>query len=147
MDCWEMAGIRVEQGEDGLVVVERIIRWLFYSIGHYWPSMYFVPAVTHLYCHCRGETLVVRASPTNGRIKVMSEFMFATASRGNEEHAYIRWVAELSHGWSQFKLTRSGSRRIHYSGVDTSFTIRQGGKAGGFDSAGFVRIYWYLLYK
>ena len=26
MDCWEVAGIRVEQGEDGLVRVERLNR-------------------------------------------------------------------------------------------------------------------------
>jgi len=98
MDCWEVAGIRVEQGEDGLVRVERLNR---------------------------GDTLVVRTSPSNGRIKVTSEFLFATASRGDEEHVFIR----------------SGSRRIHYSGVDTAFTIRQGAKAGGFDSNGVLRIY------
>ena len=26
MDCWEVGGIRVEQGEDGLVRVERLNR-------------------------------------------------------------------------------------------------------------------------
>ena len=26
MDCWEVAGIRVEQGDDGLVRVERLNR-------------------------------------------------------------------------------------------------------------------------
>jgi len=98
MDCCEVAGIRVEQGDDGLVRVERLNR---------------------------GDTLVVRISPSNGRLKVTSEFLFATASRGDEEHVYIR----------------SGSRRIHYSGVDSAFTIRQGGKAGGFDADGFLRIY------
>jgi len=98
MDCCEVAGIRVEQGDDGLVRVERLNR---------------------------GDTLVVRISPSNGRLKVTSEFLFATASRGDEEHVYIR----------------SGSRRIHYSEVDTAFNIRQGGKAGGFDSDGFLRIY------
>jgi len=98
MDCWEVAGIRVEQGEDGLVRVERLNR---------------------------GDTLMVRTSPTNGRIKVTSEFLFATASRGDEGHVYIR----------------SGSRRIHYSAVDTAFTVRQEGKSGGFDGDGFLRIY------
>jgi len=97
-DCWEVGGIRVEQEEDGLVRVERLNR---------------------------GDTLVVKTSPANGRIKVTSEFLFATASRGDEEHVYIR----------------SGSRRIHYSAVNTAFTIRQGGKAGGFDCDGFLRIY------
>ena len=79
-DCWEVAGMRVEQGEDGLVRVERLNR------REHFPPVLFLC----LHFACRGDTLVVKTSPTNGRIKVTSEFLFATASRGNEGHIYIR---------------------------------------------------------
>ena len=92
----------------------------------------------------RGDILAVRTSPTNGRIKVTSEFLFATASRGEEGRggACLHQVAGKSDNkWHLLKLSRSGSRRIHYSAADTGFTVRQGGKAGGFDCDGFLRIY------
>ena len=91
MDCWEVAGIRVEQGEDGFVRVERLNRWESCS-----PIILLYASVNILHFDHRGDTLVVKTSPTNGRIKVTSEFLFATASRGNEEHVYIRLQKNLT---------------------------------------------------
>ena len=89
MDCWEVAGIRVEQGDDGLVRVERLNRQE--------SPIPFLCVLMRMDLHCdsRGDTLVVRTSPSNGRLKVTSEFLFATASRGDEEHVYIRWQPNL----------------------------------------------------
>ena len=78
-DCWEIGGIRANQGEDGLVVIERINRQQLTAVSQQSQT-----------CSNRGESLMVRASPCNGRIKLSTGFLFATASRGEEEHIYIR---------------------------------------------------------
>ena len=69
----------MSQGEDGLVVVERINRQQLTAMSKETQT-----------CYNRGESLMVRASPCNGRIKLSTGFVFATASRGEEEHIYIR---------------------------------------------------------
>ena len=60
------------------------------------PPILFLCAGRILTFDYRGDTLMVRTSPTNGRIKVTSEFLFATASRGDEGHVYIRWQKNLT---------------------------------------------------
>jgi hypothetical protein len=64
LHCWAASGIRVLQAADGLVQVER-------QGGH-------------------GGPVQLRASPANGRLRVATEFLQATASLGEEAHVFLR---------------------------------------------------------
>jgi len=98
--CWTGAGITVQQTQDGLVSVER---WL----------------------HQGKERVLLKASPSNGRVRVDSSFIQMTASRGEESHMFVK----------------SGDRRLHYSGHTGVMMVRQAGHSAGFDGRGEFRIF------
>jgi len=90
--------VEIRQTEDGLVTVERILS---------------------------GEKVMMRSSPTNGKVKINTPGVLLTASLGTEAHLFLR----------------SRERRIHYDGVSFKFIVRNAGHSAGFDEDGNLRIY------
>ena len=99
VDCWVIGPVFVQQTEDGLVIVERETQ--------------------------QGDKFFLRASPSNGKIKLDSRFVQMTASLGAESHLFLR----------------SRDRRLHYSGETKVFTVRNAGHSAGFDEEGSLRIF------
>lgn len=98
VDCWIISGISVQQTRDGLTIVERIIG---------------------------SDRFVLKASPSNGKVRLETGFMQVTASLGDESHLFVR----------------SQDRRLHYNGRNLVFTVRNAGHAAGFDEGGVLRIF------
>ena len=99
VDCWIIGQIFIQQMEDGLVVIEKNTE--------------------------KGNKIIARSSPSNGKVKVDSDFVHMTASLGPESHMFIR----------------SLNRRLHYSGETMVFTARNAGHSAGFDNEGNLRIF------
>jgi len=95
-DCWMINNVRVTQTLDGLVTVGR-------KYGN--------------------EQFAMRTSPTNGKCRLESSFVYMTASMGDEAHVFIK----------------SNERRIHYNG--TAFVVRNAGHSAGYDENGDLRIW------
>jgi len=95
-DCWVINGVQIKQTHDGLVTVER-------KYGN--------------------EVFQLRTSPSNGKVRLQSSFLYLTASMGDEAHVFIK----------------SNERRIHYNG--TAFVVRNAGHSAGFDETGLLRIW------
>ena len=66
---------------------------------------------------------LMRTSPNNGKARFESNFMYATASVGNEPHIFVR----------------SRDRRLHYNGE--AFIVRNAGHSAGFDEANQFRLW------
>jgi len=98
VDCWIIGQIFIQQMEDGLVVIEKNVE---------------------------NDKIIVKSSPSNGKVKVDSQFVHVTASLGAESHMFIR----------------SMNRRLHYSGETKVFTVRNAGHSAGFDEEGSLRIF------
>ena len=96
--CWTVAGVSVQQTSDGLVSVERFLG---------------------------KERFLLKASPSNGRVRVDSSFIQMTASQGEGSHLFVK----------------SGDRRLHYSGHTGVMVVRQAGHSAGFDGRGCFRIF------
>jgi len=99
VDCWIIGKIFIQQMEDGLVVIEKNVE--------------------------EGNKIIIKSSPSNGKVKVESQFVHLTASLGIESHMFIR----------------SLNRRLHYSGETKVFTVRNAGHSAGFDEEGSLRIF------
>ena len=97
-DHWTIGGVHVRQTRDGLITVER---------------------------RAGGDTLLLRTSPNNGKVRFESRLVAVTASMGEESHLFLR----------------AGDRRLHYSGQSTVFTARNAGHSAGFDETGALRIF------
>ena len=98
LDCWLINGISIKQTKDGLVILER-------QNGL--------------------ETFAFKTSPSNGKVKLESSFVHATASLGEESHMFVK----------------SGNHRLHYNGQSNMFVVRNGGNAAGFDENGMLRLF------
>lgn len=98
VDSWIINGVSVQQTRDGLTVVERIIG---------------------------SDRFMMKASPSNGKVRLEMAFMQVTASLGDESHLFVR----------------SHDRRLHYNGKNLVFTVRNAGHAAGFDEGGVLRIF------
>jgi len=96
LDCWMINNISVKQTTDGLVTVER-------KHGN--------------------EVFNLRTSPSNGKVRLQSSFIYLTASMGDEAHIFVK----------------SNDRRIHYNGA--AFVARNAGHSAGFDETGLLRIW------
>ena len=99
VDCWVIGPVFVQQKEDGLVIVEKETQY--------------------------GNKVVLKSSPSNGKIKFESSSVQMTASMGKESHLFIR----------------SSDRRLHYNGETMVFTVRNAGHSAGFDEKGSLRIF------
>ena len=97
LDCWLINGISIKQTKDGLVILER-------QNGL--------------------ETFAFKTSPSNGKVKLKSSFVHATASLGEESHMF----------------EKSGNHRLHYYGQTNMFDVRNAGNAAGFDENGMLRL-------
>lgn len=95
---WQIneGGIIIQQAFDGFVSVER-------KYGN--------------------ELFTLKTSPSNGKARLQSSFIYVTASEGNESHLFVK----------------SKDRRIHHS--SKAFTVRNAGHSAGFDETGSLRIY------
>ena len=69
------------------------------------------------------EKFSLRTSPSNGKVRLGSSFLYLTASMGDEAHVFIK----------------SNERRIHYNGQ--AFVVRNAGHSAGFDESGLLRIW------
>ena len=98
-DCWIFESIFIQQTLDGLVIVER-------TLDH-------------------GAKITLKASPSNGKIRLDSNFVQVTASLGEESHMFLR----------------SKDRRLHYNGNNRVFMVRNAGHSAGFDEEGELRIF------
>jgi len=96
LDCWLINGVSIKQTADGLVTVDR-------QHGN--------------------EKFSLRTSPSNGKVRLGSSFLYLTASMGEEAHVFIK----------------SNERRIHYNG--SAFVVRNAGHSAGFDESGLLRIW------
>ncbi len=65
----------------------------------------------------------MRTSPSNGKVKLQTPVMYATASVGDDCHLFVK----------------SSDRRIHYNGM--IFAVRNAGHSAGFDEAGMLKIW------
>jgi len=99
IDCWIIGPVFVQQKEDGLVIVEKETQ--------------------------HGNRVILKSSPSNGKIKFESSSVQMTASMGKESHLFIR----------------SSDRRLHYNGETMVFTVRNAGHSAGFDEKGSLRIF------
>ncbi len=96
LDCWLINDVNVKQTPDGLVSVER-------KHG------------------C--EMFTLKTSPSNGKARLQSSFLYLTASMGEESHIFVK----------------SNDRRLHYNGH--AFVVRNAGHSAGFDESGLLRIW------
>jgi len=96
LDCWTINDVSVKQTTDGLVTVER---------------------------RHGNELFSLRTSPSNGKVRLASSFVYLTASMGEEAHVFVK----------------SNERRIHYNGA--AFVVRNAGHSAGFDETGLLRIW------
>lgn len=96
LDCWMINNINIKQTPDGLVTVER-------KHGL--------------------ELFTLKTSPSNGKARLQSSFLYLTASMGEESHIFVK----------------SNDRRIHYNGQ--AFVVRNAGHSAGFDDKGQLRIW------
>lgn len=96
LDCWVFDNVKITQTPDGLVTVER-------RYGE--------------------EVFTLKTSPSNGKARLQSSFMYLTASMGEESHIFVK----------------SNDRRIHYNGK--AFVVRNAGHSAGFDEDGQLRIW------
>lgn len=69
------------------------------------------------------ELFTMKTSPSNGKARLQSSFIYITASEGPESHLFVK----------------SKDRRIHHS--EKAFTVRNAGHSAGFDETGSLRIY------
>ena len=99
IDCWVIGPVFIQQKEDGLVIVEKKTQ--------------------------HGNKIVLKSSPSNGKIKYEAETLQMTASMGTESHLFLR----------------SMDRRLHYNGETMVFTVRNAGHSAGFDEKGSLRIF------
>jgi len=99
IDCWVIGPVFIQQKEDGLVIVEKETQ--------------------------HGNKVVIKSSPSNGKIKYETSNLQMTASMGKESHLFLR----------------SGDRRLHYNGETMVFAVRNAGHSAGFDERGSLRIY------
>lgn len=99
VDCWIFKDVFIQQTMDGLVIVERRLEG--------------------------GGFVSIKASPSNGKIRINSDFVQITASLGEESHLFLR----------------SKDRRLHYNGASGVFTVRNAGHSAGFDEDGELRIF------
>jgi len=99
IDCWKVGPIFIQQTDDGLVIVEKEAQ--------------------------QGKKISLRSSPSNGKVKLDSQFVQMTASLGSESHMFLR----------------STDRRLHYNGESKVFTVRNAGHSAGFDHEGSFRIF------
>jgi len=99
VDCWIFNDVFVQQTADGLVIIERTME--------------------------NGVKISMRASPSNGKIRMDSHFVQVTASLGDESHMFLR----------------SKDRRLHYNGNTGVFIVRNAGHSAGFDEDGELRIF------
>jgi len=95
--CWEVDDLAVRQSTDGLVTVERRS-----SDGSF-----------------------LRVSPTNGKVKLVTPSVQASASLGEESHFFLR----------------SGQKRLHYNGNTGVFVVRSSGQSAGFNEVGNLEIH------
>jgi len=99
VDCWIFKDVFIQQTIDGLVIVERRLEG--------------------------GGSISIKVSPSNGKIRLNSDFVQVTASLGGESHLFLR----------------SKDRRLHYNGASGVFTVRNAGHSAGFDEDGELRIF------
>jgi len=99
IDCWVIGPVFIQQKEDGLVIVEKKTQ--------------------------HGNKIVLKSSPSNGKIKYETRSLQMTASMGTESHLFLR----------------SMDRRLHYNGETMVFTVRNAGHSAGFDEKGSLRIF------
>jgi len=99
IDCWVIGPVFIQQKEDGLVIVEKETQY--------------------------GNKVVIKSSPSNGKIKYETSNLQMTASMGKESHLFLR----------------STDRRLHYNGETMVFTVRNAGHSAGFDERGSLRIF------
>ena len=66
---------------------------------------------------------LMKSSPANGKIRMESAFLYATASLGPDSHLFVR----------------SNSRRIHYNG--STFVVRNGTQSAGFDEQSQLKLW------
>jgi len=97
-DHWHLPGLSVSQTLDGLVSVTK---------------------------EQQGERVTLKVSPNNGKVKVVSRSLLATASLGQDSHMFLR----------------DGDRRLHYSAQSSVFTVRNAGHSAGFDEEGVLNIF------
>ena len=97
LNCWLINGILIKQTKDGFVIIER-------QNGM--------------------EKFIFKTSPSNGKVRLESSFIHATASLGEESHLFIK----------------SGNHRLHYNGQTNMFVVRNAGNAAGFDETGMLRL-------
>jgi len=96
LDCWTINNVNIRQTRDGLVTIDR-------KLGN--------------------ELFSLRTSPSNGKVRLSSSFIYLTASMGDEAHVFVK----------------SNERRIHYNGA--AFVVRNAGHSAGFDETGLLRIW------
>ena len=72
-----------------------------------------------------GNKVVLKSSPSNGKIRFETSSLQMTASMGQESHLFLR----------------SMDRRLHYNGETMVFTVRNAGHSAGFDEKGSLRIF------
>ena len=73
----------------------------------------------------RGEKVLLKTSPGNGKAKIETKFCYITASQSYNPHVFVR----------------SEGSRFHYCGASGEFVVRYGGHSAGFDADGGFRIF------
>jgi len=99
VDCWIFGEIFIQQMFDGLVIIERTME--------------------------DKSKISIKSSPSNGKIRLDSDFVQVTASLGDDSHMFLR----------------SRDRRLHYNGGSGVFMVRNAGHSAGFDEEGELRIF------
>jgi len=99
VDCWIFGDLFIQQTFDGLVIIERTME--------------------------DKSKISIKSSPSNGKIRLDSDFVQVTASLGDDSHMFLR----------------SRDRRLHYNGGSGVFMVRNAGHSAGFDEEGELRIF------
>jgi hypothetical protein len=114
-EVFNICGIRIKQGEDGLLqwVLEIFIKKSFKSFFSVYLNNRSI----------LNETIGVRTSVENRSVTLKLNGFHSTASQGATPHLFIR----------------HGERRIHFDGTD--FVVRNLGHSASFDKDNNLRIH------
>lgn len=89
------------------------------------------------------ELFTLKTSPSNGRARLQSSFIYVTASLGAEAHLFVKSKDRRIHHSEKVLLSPFTQ---HFKCISSSlslqaFTVRNAGHAAGFDETDSLRIY------
>ena len=93
-----------------------------------------------------GSKAFLSASPSNGKLKVVTGFIQVSLSQSVRlldisHSSHLSCQVTASRGEESHLFLKSGEKRLHYTGSTKVLMVRSFAHTAGFDEAGHLRIY------